>query len=137
LKINVNSFRNEDVFDMAQLIFKPQISYANEINDLLINTFLTTNLQQIPDHLKSIVSSDNFQKCILAFERILQSYEEITLLNANEIVEKIKQETQLKGKDLYLPIRFVAIGKEHGPEMNKILTIVGKENIMQNLKKLI
>jgi glutamyl/glutaminyl-tRNA synthetase len=122
---------------MAQLIFKPQLTYASEINTLLDTTFSTTNFLYIDDHLTPIITSDNFQKCILVFKQVLGSYDEITLLNANDIVEKVKQQTQLKGKDLYLPIRLVAIGKEHGPEMNKTLFIVGKDRILQNIETFI
>jgi nondiscriminating glutamyl-tRNA synthetase len=55
------------------------------------------------------------------------------LENGNDIVNQVKTLTQLNGKTLYSPIRFAAIGQEHGPEMNKILAIVGKDNILKNI----
>jgi glutamyl/glutaminyl-tRNA synthetase len=86
--------------------------------------------------MQNIVASDNFQKCIKTLAIVLSSFNEITLENGNEVVNKVKDATGLKGKDLYFPIRFVAIAREHGPEMNKILTIVGKTQILKNIKLL-
>jgi glutamyl/glutaminyl-tRNA synthetase len=98
---------------------------------------LSVDFNNVTPELKTLLQTPNFQKCLKELKSILNEYEEITLSNGNEIVDKIKQRTQLKGKDLYLPIRFAAIAKEHGPEMNKILTIVGKTQILENLNKLI
>jgi nondiscriminating glutamyl-tRNA synthetase len=136
IKFDKTSFKNESVLNLVLLIFKPQLSYATQVNELVDHTFLSTNLKELSHEMHDIVKSDNFQKCIKSLEHILVQYDEITLLNGNEIVNKVKDGTGLKGKDLYFPIRFVAIAKEHGPEMNKILTVVGKEQILKNIKLL-
>jgi hypothetical protein len=33
-----------------------------------------------------------------------------------------------------MPIRWMCIAKSHGPEMNKILYIIGKEQILKNIE---
>jgi glutamyl-tRNA synthetase len=137
VKTQPTEFRNSEAFETALLIFKPQLSYASQIDNLLVDTFLNVDFEKISEDLKMMLKTENFQKCLKALQEILKDYSEITLLNGNEIVDKVKQQTMLKGKDLYLPIRFAAIAKEHGPEMNKILAIVGKETIINNLKKII
>jgi glutamyl/glutaminyl-tRNA synthetase len=135
--VSTSAFRNEEAYKTALLIFKPQLSFASEINDLLTNTFLSVDFNKVSPELKTLTKTSNFQKCLRELKTVLNEYEEITLFNGNEIVDKIKQRSQLKGKDLYLPIRFAAIAKEHGPEMNKILAIVGKTQILKNLEQLL
>jgi glutamyl-tRNA synthetase len=134
LDIPVTAFRSVDARKIALLLFQPQLSYGVEINDLIKNTFLSTNFANISNELKTIVTTDTFNKCIESFKQVLSTYDDITLDNGNEIVNKVKVATGLKGKELYLPIRFIAIAKEHGPEMNKILAIVGKETILKNIQ---
>ncbi|GHU33622.1 hypothetical protein FACS1894166_09510 [Bacilli bacterium] len=118
------------------LIFKPQISYAAQLNDLVNQTFLSTDFTSISKESKTYLKTDNFQKCLDALHEELTNTAEITIDNATQIIEHIKTKTWLKGKDLFFPIRFAAIGKEHGPEMNKILYIVGRDEILKNIKTL-
>lgn len=47
----------------------------------------------------------------------------------------ISHETGLKGKDLYLPLRIALTGMEHGPEMGKLLPLIGYENVMERLSQ--
>jgi glutamyl-tRNA synthetase len=136
IKFDKQSFKNDSVLDLVLLIFKPQLSYATQVNGLVDHTFLSTNLKDLSSEMHSTIKSDNFQKCIKSLEHVLSTYDEITLTNGNEIVNKVKEDTGLTAKNLYFPIRFVAIAKEHGPEMNKILTVVGKEQILKNIKML-
>ncbi|MDR1234812.1 MAG: glutamate--tRNA ligase [Mycoplasmataceae bacterium] len=133
LTIKSNDFRNDDAFVMALLLFKPQLSYASEINTLVTKMFLEVHLNQLPKELNNLTKTINFNACIKTLKEVINSYQEITLENGNEIVNKVKDLSGLKGKDLYLPIRLVAIAKEHGPEMNKILYIVGKEQLLKNI----
>jgi nondiscriminating glutamyl-tRNA synthetase len=82
----------------------------------------------------NLIKSEDFIKCINALEKCLIGFGEITIENGNSIVNEVKVTTGLNGKALYSPIRFAAIAQEHGPEMNKILAIVGKTKILQNIK---
>jgi glutamyl-tRNA synthetase len=44
----------------------------------------------------------------------------------NEFVEKTKQETGRKGKELFMPIRNVLTAGVHGPELDRLFYILGK-----------
>ncbi len=123
-------------FDNVLLTFKPQISYAEEINNLITDTFLG-GVENLSQELIEVTKTPYFKTCAEIFKNVLSEMNEITFENASEIVNKVKLISGLKGKELYLPMRLIAIGKEHGPEMNKILTIVGKEKILSNIDKLL
>jgi glutamyl/glutaminyl-tRNA synthetase len=120
------------------LIFKDQISFGKQINELIIQTFLSTKLNKeiIGDAFKQ-VESKTFIKCIQTFKDVLVDYDEITLVNADDIVNKIQKITGFTKKDLFFPLRFAAIAQQHGPQMNKILYIVGKKQILENIEKII
>jgi glutamyl-tRNA synthetase len=44
----------------------------------------------------------------------------------NEFIEKTKQETGRKGKELFMPIRNVLTADVHGPELDRLFYILGK-----------
>jgi glutamyl-tRNA synthetase len=39
-----------------------------------------------------------------------------------------------KGKELYLPLRLALTGLEHGPELNKLLPLIGRKRILSRLR---
>ncbi len=48
-------------------------------------------------------------------------------------IEAVKNKTQLRGKNLFLPIRQALTGKKDGPEMHKLLYLIGKERALKRL----
>lgn len=51
-----------------------------------------------------------------------------------EWTKAVSAATGRKGKDLFLPIRLALTGMEHGPEMRKILPLLGAERTLARLK---
>jgi glutamyl/glutaminyl-tRNA synthetase len=131
IKFDTNIFG--DKLDYMLLSFKQNLNYYDEINTYARNTYVNYDLNNFNEEVNQLVSSESFKTCISALDEVLSAYNTITPEMGNEIVNKVKEKTNLKGKELFMPIRIIAIGKEHGPEMNKILYIVGKEKIKQNI----
>ncbi len=48
-------------------------------------------------------------------------------------VERIKSETGVKGKALFLPLRLALTGREHGPELKNLLPLIGRERALARL----
>ena len=44
-------------------------------------------------------------------------------------------ETGRKGKGLFLPLRLALTGREHGPDMNALLPLIGKDRAVERLKR--
>ena len=47
---------------------------------------------------------------------------------------KIKDKTGKKGKDLFLPLREAFTGMRHGPEMKKLIQLLGRDKILERVK---
>ncbi len=45
----------------------------------------------------------------------------------------VKETTGAKGKELFMPLRLALTGRPHGPEMNNLLPLIGRENILARL----
>lgn len=52
-------------------------------------------------------------------------------------MKKIQKKTGIKGKNLYMPTRAALTGMVHGPEFDKVLLLLGKEEIIKRLEKYI
>lgn len=48
-------------------------------------------------------------------------------------IKFVKEKTGVKGKDLFMPIRAVLTGRLHGPELDRIFAILGKNSALNRL----
>ena len=51
----------------------------------------------------------------------------------SEWIGKIKENTDRKGKELFMPLRLALTGKENGPELAKILPLINRDEIVKRL----
>ncbi|MDE1152724.1 MAG: glutamate--tRNA ligase [Micavibrio sp.] len=49
-------------------------------------------------------------------------------------VDDIKQKTNRKGKELFMPLRCAITGQEHGPDLKDLLPLIGRERVLERLK---
>ena len=47
---------------------------------------------------------------------------------------RLKQETGLKGKELFMPIRRALTGQEHGPELKDLILLMGRLKVLNRLQ---
>lgn len=49
-------------------------------------------------------------------------------------MDDVKQDTGLKGKDLFMPIRKALTGEEHGPELKDLILLMGRPKVLNRLQ---
>lgn len=59
--------------------------------------------------------------------------ENITVDSWQEWIGRIKEKTDRKGKELFMPLRLALTGKENGPELKNILPLMDREEILARL----
>ena len=58
---------------------------------------------------------------------------DITLETWGEWTSALKAETGRKGRGLFMPLRRVLTGMDHGPDMKALLPLIGRQNILDRL----
>lgn len=129
INIDLKEFNNQ--IDEILLLYKKQISYGKEINDLIHNTFFVYDPQEIS---RKIVG-ESWQKVVQSFITLINQIDEVNFENTKKIFKQIKDITKASGKDLFMPIRLLITGVEHGPELLKIIPILGKEKIKNRISR--
>ncbi|MDE5841380.1 MAG: hypothetical protein K2H11_00180, partial [Malacoplasma sp.] len=116
------------------LLFKNQISYAKQLNELIEETFFK------PEKLSQVLKKHPFlsdSKTKEIVKLFLKKINELPNWNINEIVsiiDTLKSQTKKSGKELFMPIRVFSSHKSHGPELAKIIYILGKNKVIENIK---
>lgn len=121
--------------NMLLLIYKKELQYGAEI------VFLTKQFfQSSPEFLEItqeiLTKLDYFKKIIITFKTKLKKLSDWTETNIKELITKIGEQYNIKGKNLFMPIRIFISHRERGPELAKVIYLLGKENVINNINKL-
>ena len=71
-------------------------------------------------------SKEVFDRFIIGVEK----YEEISAEDFKEIMKKVQNDTGIKGKNLWMPVRIALTGQDHGPELQKLVEYFGKDEVL-------
>src|SRR5690606_5376710 len=126
------------------------VSDREKIKEILDTVRVYLNkLDEIPEHIKMFyqdeISVEGKQKEILeeetsktVFKALADKLEQVEVIEPELFKEKVKEvqnETGIKGKQLFKPIRIALSGSEDGPELPKIAAILGKEKVVKFLRR--
>lgn len=156
--VNAHYIREKDIDELTELAI-PFLLESEEITEddvknryewikalVSILKERVNTLAEIPEKLKSILDNDvkfeteeaeNILKeseiatIMDAFAEELDAVDEIDEEFAASVVKKIQKKTGIKGKNLFMPIRIALTGQQHGPDLDKIILVLGKENILK------
>jgi glutamyl-tRNA synthetase len=100
-----------------------------------INALDTERIQKFAIEIDNILSNENTQKAFRAYQ---EKFEALSQLNAEifkSVMKDIQQETGVKGKQLWMPVRIALTGEMHGPELGYIAEYLGKEENIKRIKR--
>ena len=86
---------------------------------------------------RQIINNENSQKLFTFWLENLKALDSITEDSINQLLKRSTEELGIKGKDLYFPLRLALFGIVHGPELPVIFDILGKNEVIIRLQKLI
>lgn len=120
------------------LLFKNQISYAKQINELLMETFFDeVNLKELIKENEIFKNTDDsFNEFINLFYESVANANEFSEEYVKSLIQDLKQKTSRNGKNLFMPLRVFATHRSHGPELAKIISLFGKNTVLENIEKL-
>jgi len=131
-QVNFNKEVSECELKNISLMFKEEISFGQEIVILLGNILNPT--YELNDEDKALMSLDSSKVVLDNFKTRINSATELTQESVKAIFKSIQNDTGIKGKNLYMPIRLKLTGSEHGLEMYNIINILGKDEVLSRLK---
>lgn len=103
---------------------RPNISRLRDIRDWL---------QMASETVESTVADEDKDYIKLATECLPEG--EFTDNTWSEWINAIKEKSDRKGKALFMPLRQALTGMNHGPELDKLLTLLGRERILRRLNR--
>lgn len=87
-----------------------------------------------PDQEAGELLSQQESKAIIMTAYELVTSNEVNEHNYHQLLNAIKQKTGLKGKMLFMPFRAMITGRLHGPELDKIIPLLGYQRFKKRIE---
>ena len=115
----------EEVVEIA----REYISYAAQIVDV-VPMFFADQIEFENEEAKTILQDADVQRVTDSFCAKIKELPELTPAAVQTILKSIVKETKLGGKKVYMPIRVAITGAVHGPDLDKIVPLIGREKVL-------
>lgn len=106
-----------EIVEVSKIFFQENVHYTNEIKNALKE-------EHVP------VVAEAFAREVDALDR--ETYTPQAIKKAFKAVQKA---TGYRGKQLFMPLRMIITGQNHGPDLNRTLYLLGKAKVQQRLQK--
>lgn len=126
-----NWYRN-----MAALV-KERLDYGAEVKEIYQSFFKEVIPESFSDEIISILKEENTP---LTIESLITHFKDINSWTEEFIVQAIKnvgKRLNVKGKSLYMPCRIASTGEMHGPDLGKLLELLGQETVVKRMEAVI
>jgi glutamyl-tRNA synthetase/nondiscriminating glutamyl-tRNA synthetase len=120
--------------DFASLL-QDRCEFGAQIVELY-NEFFTEDFMIEKKALDFLKEQENVLKTIKHFSKLLAEID----FSPKMIFEAIKQtgeQLNVRGKNLYMPARIATTGLMHGPELPKMLALIGRDEVLERIAKTI
>ena len=113
---------------------KEKINNLSEVKDY-IGYFWGTDLEEPEEEAKIVLRAETAPAVLDLFKSKVLTTVPLDAAFAKLILKEITKELGLKGKDVFMPIRIALTGQVHGPDLDRIIALLGTDNIIARLKK--
>ncbi|MGI6065956.1 MAG: glutamate--tRNA ligase [Bacillota bacterium] len=127
-----NSIEEDRLIDLVIDTLKNYLSCLADIKEK-IGLFTGTTVTFESEKAKNILSEEHVPLVVTKFVQKIQTSEELNPEHIKAILKSIRKETKLGGSQVFMPIRVALTGQMHGPDLDKLAAILGKDMILARL----
>ena len=84
-----------------------------------------------------LLNENNALKILKLFQEVLFSEELPEDGFYERAIKEVRALSSVKGRDLFLPIRCAVTGLTWGPDLDRIMAVLGKKTVLKRLEKVI
>ncbi|AUM63033.1 glutamate--tRNA ligase [Spiroplasma monobiae] len=127
------SNRDQKWVESVLLLFKKELEFGVQINDHLDIFFE----KQIDDKTREVLKEfDDLKEMIDFLKKEIEVMEDFSEDNIKTLIKEAGNNSGKKGRDLFMPVRIYTTLSEHGPELAKTISLIGKEKVLENINSI-
>ncbi len=130
---SIGNDKSDAWFESLIEVFKDRLSYGKQIVDLY-EDFFNQSFELVGEPLE-FIKQEGVRNLIESFKTHIENQEKLTADTYKELIKISGKETGMKGKMLFMPIRISVSAAMHGPDLPKMMHLMGKALVIERLNK--
>ncbi len=131
--------QNPDAAEMQWLkdmvwAMREHVQYGAQIVDAA-KVFFTDDFAPENEETAAVLREETAPAVLTMFHDELAALDEVTADTVQPLFKKIQKGLKVKGKFVYMPIRVAVTGVMHGPDLNVIVALMGREKVLARLQQ--
>ena len=129
--INKTPYAGKDQKILRKIIkiLQPRLVTLSEIENRL-SLFFENNPEASDPEVLKVLREENSKQVLANFIKQVESVEKLTKDNLGDLMKNVQNETKIKGKNLWMPLRYAITLDSEGPDLNLIVDLFGKERCL-------
>ena len=127
---------SEERFTWVRSVVEAVREYLTCLSEITmhVDCFFTEQLKiEDPEAVKILAEEQVVPVLTAMREKVQQSAGQLTAADAKSLLKTVSKETGYKGKQVFMPVRVALTGSTHGPDLDKVMSILGRETVEQRL----
>ena len=113
---------------------REHVQYGAQIVDAA-KVFFTDDFAPENEETAAVLQEETAPAVLTMFHDELAALDEVTADTVQPLFKKIQKGLKVKGKFVYMPIRVAVTGVMHGPDLNVIVALMGREKVLARLQQ--
>lgn len=110
------------------------LSYAAQLTELA-DLYFNDEFDVTDEEMKEILADETVPAVTELFAKKLNELEVVDFAAVKAIFKAIGKELKVGGKKVFMPLRIVTTGQMHGPDLAKMIPIIGRERILARMAR--
>lgn len=111
---------------------KEYLSYGAQVVDH-VDIFFNEEAEFESEEAKEVLLDADIPRVIEVFKEKLSALEMVDAPSVKKVLKSIVKELKLGGKKVYMPVRVAVTGKMHGPDLDQIIPLIGREKVLKRI----
>ena len=113
-------------------IVKDRLTTVSDISNQVKYIF-NNKVEMEDEKALEIIKGESVPELLEAFKEELEKIDSVDEEFSKGIMKMIQKSTGIKGKNLFMPSRVALTGQQHGPDIDKVILVLGKDNIIKRI----
>lgn len=118
--------------EMLVSIVKDRLTVISDISEQVKYIF-DNELKIEDDETLELLKGETVPQLLKAFKEELDKIDKVDEDFASGIMKTLQKSTGIKGKNLFMPSRVALTGRKQGPDIDKVILVLGKNNIIKRI----
>lgn len=110
------------------------LSYAAQLTELA-DLYFKDAFDVTDEEMKEVLADETVPAVTELFAQKLNEAEVVDFQTVKAIFKAVGKELKVGGKKVFMPLRIVTTGQMHGPDLAKIIPIIGRERILARMTR--